>query len=84
MVSTLSKLYQIKASGDLNFSSIDLRLTWKLFPKFLHWTMDTLNWIVQVVWRPQQSREFILTEKNFDYGIDLWLVAMISTIFPRL
>lgn len=49
MVSTLSKLYQIKASGDLNFSSIDLRLTWKLFPKFLHWTMDTLNWIVQVV-----------------------------------
>ena len=34
-------------------------------PNFLHWVMDTLGWIVQVVLRPQESKGFVLLKKRW-------------------
>ncbi|MFZ4638791.1 MAG: transposase [Nodosilinea sp.] len=34
-------------------------------PNFLRWAVDTLGWIVHVVLRPQQSKEFILLKKRW-------------------
>jgi len=34
-------------------------------PNFLHWVMDTLGWIVQVVLRPEESKGFVLLKKRW-------------------
>ncbi len=34
-------------------------------PNFLHWVMDTLGWIAQVVLRPQESKGFVLLKKRW-------------------
>jgi putative transposase len=34
-------------------------------PTFLRWVMNTLGWIVHVVWRSQQSKGFVLLKKRW-------------------